>query len=277
MKPGIYSIYKTYTKGLTCSEAKEHYESNPNAREIIDHFEVKAEPDEDDEWEHLVTNVTADYVFFNSVLYTTSVYRRGAVLRVNITANGYYALNAGSVIFSVDEDVYVHYNTESVYGDFSEVGMIKIKPDPMDKWSEKSAMLLIGLVPYIGWGANVLNYVDETMVQPYGVFKYLEYDGVDLEHDLIPKDFFESPYAENDRDTVNVVWVPPAKLKSARKIVVYSPRLLLDPEESRTVVLRIDCYLQGRKIRHDIALPIEFTSTWKTGDGAEEKKEKKEW
>jgi hypothetical protein len=35
VEPGIYSIYKTYTKGLTCSEAKEHYELNGGGNYII--------------------------------------------------------------------------------------------------------------------------------------------------------------------------------------------------------------------------------------------------
>ena len=286
MEPGIYSIYKTYTKGLTCSEAKEHYENNPDAREIIDHFEVKAdvpdEPDKPDDncdkWDPIFVKVTdlqtkSGYQFF----YTIVIFQRGSELRMNIsTADPDVDRNlllSGSVSISVEEDIYIDYYSGKVSSRKTKVaeipghGLEEIKPDPVRILAQKTVLALAGLIPGIGQSLNVIGYYNEVMVDKNAVEVYVEENRAEYQSRK-PRYYFEDKFIENERDIVVIPWYLDSQ-KCA--IVIDCPNMTVSKERTRDVVFRVDCFVALSKIRHDIALSIDFPENWHTDDGAEVK------
>ena len=273
MEPGIYSFYKTYTKGLTCSEAKEQYESNPDARELIDHFEVKAdipdEPDKDEKWDLICKEgIKVDYVlrpgFFD--VYWTEIYQRGNDIRIEHYTDDKHPIYSGSVSISISEDVKVDYTTGKVsWGASRDSEFTVIKPSRMDGLDEKSRELIFGSVPYLGWVLSMADYIDYVFGDQ---FKSIIYQETDLEEGahMDPHEHFDDRNMLNYRDIVVIPWY----LKDpAGEISIDCPKMSFGEVTQQYMVFRIDSQIYQTKVRHDIGRTIEFTSTWHTDDDPE--------
>lgn len=264
-EPGIYHLMRTRTKGYTCHDARELYRENPSTRKIIGTIEVI--DNGSGEWKCIYEKVTdirpgPDFDEY----YKIAFYQRENEIRIEINTPDFYEVHSGSVSISVEESIHVYYDTGNVSGVlFGETDYREIKPDPLNVWKEKSFLVLAGLIPGVGFSINVVGYVEAVTDQENAVDRYEE---VDLTEDLIlpPRDFFEWSGVSNWRDIVVIPWHLTGIIWDATAIRIDCPQMIFSYAGTHDVVFRIDCYVYDQKVRHDIALPIEFASTWATDD-----------
>jgi hypothetical protein len=268
MEPGMYSIYKTYTKGLTCSEAKEHYESNPDARDLIDHFEVKADipdkPDEDEneEWKRIyIEDYTVDFVNsdehgrYSIVFYQHYLYQNE--LRLEIDTWERNSVGAGSVSMSVTEDVWINYHSGKAWGIYlgeGETDFKEIELNPLEHVGIQFFKLILGCVPYVGLAINMVE-CDEALresKEEFSIFDEVDRTG----HFTYPSKVFNTTNYLNDRDVVIIAY--PCGIIDGKSVVrVDLPLLEFPYEGTHDIVFCIDGVIIGN-VRHYVALPIEI-------------------
>lgn len=275
-EPGTYHILQTCTKGYTCDGAKKLYREYPSTRKVIGTIEVIEDDAESGAWKCIYDEETEVPAITGGVagIYRIAIYQRGNEKRIEISTEDWYVISSGSVSISVNEDVYVDYDTGKVSSIvLGETDYTEIIPDPLAVWKEKSALLMAGLIPGIGFALNVIGYVDEVLGDENAVYLYEKKD-VTRDQKYPPGDYFNISDMANWRDVVVVPWFSDGK--RAKSIRIDCPAMTIENGGTHDIAFRIDILMTGGKVRNDIALPIKFASTWTTDD-LPIKKPRQEW
>jgi hypothetical protein len=270
-EPGTYCIMETRAKGYTCEDAKELYRKNCDSRRMIADFDVIEH--ETKEWKCIYEEfVELTPLFGIERNYNIAFYQRGNELRMEIDTPNTEDIYDGSLSISIEEDVNINYSTGNVLekhlvvADFMELDI-----NPSNKVGSALLSLLAGFVPPIGMCGNTIG-LGEAIYEETSDFSV--HDEVDHERilDCYPAEIFTEKSHLNDRDVVVIPWK--VWFDGIHAIRVNCPQMEFPDESTHNVVFCIDCKIHGGKMRHYIALPIEFTSTWTTDDDTEEKIEK---
>jgi hypothetical protein len=262
---GTFHYESIIMKGYTCQDVKALYEKYPENRQTIGTIEVIEEESEEC-YRYNMGYVSSDY---RSINYHIAICECDNNLRVELSLLDGYWLGDGSVSISVDEDIYVDYNKSKVsavlYGsdEYSE-----IIPTPLTKWRRSSLQLIAGLIPGIGYGLSLVGYIDDITDRKNSVDKYAE-DDLLKNSDYEPHEFFELKWISNDRDIVTIPWCVDIPVHAASAIRIDCPDMRFSESKIYDMAFRIDCFIEGEKVRLDVELPINFTAT--------EEPLKKEW
>ena len=258
-EPGIYHVMMTRIMGYSCEDAKKYYRENPSKREIIGTIEVIG--DDPGAWKeihrHNIGYVSSNYMTVN---YCVAFYQRDNNLRIEISTPDYYWLNHGSVSISVEESVDVYYNTGNVWGVLfpsSEYSEITPDIDPDLAWAQRSILLVAGLIPGLGSTLNAIGYLEDITDEENRVHRYAKESKID-DSKYVPKDYFELRKMSNERDIVVIPWYVGIPIHGASAIRINCPDMVFPAHGTYDMAFRIDCLVDGEKVRLDIALPIEI-------------------
>jgi hypothetical protein len=280
IEPGIYYFRYGKSEGCTCEQAKQLWNiaTEIGSVTVAIEKEDKKEDEKDDTWKPIY-NKTTDLTpkQDNPTYYKIAFYQRENNIRIEINSSNNYIINGGSVSIAVDEDIRVNYSTGNVSGFFwGETDYREIKPNVQDF---KLTLLLAGFIPGIGQTLSVIGYMEAAneennifdVNEEVNLAKNLRYD---------PGEFFELSDALNWRDIIVIPWKLPLDLNPLLRAVtavrIECPQMEFPYTGTHNMIYRIDFNIYGGRVRHDIALPIKFASTWTTDD-LPIKKPRQEW
>ena len=271
-EPGTYCIYEMITGGdNACEEGKLKYKELYGTNVIsspypIADFEVvdsgndeptpepTPEPDSD-EWELIFGDKTLiPHDRYNDI-YWIQFYQLNNQLRMYINTPGVKRVESGSVSMSVTEDIYVQYYTGMVsqggYGE--ELDQININPS--GKVLEAAFSTLIGLIPYAGYGANIIGLTD-AIKETKDEFDVYRINDLRTDFDFTPVEIFTASNIQNLRDNVVIPW--DISFWGVNTVRVDFPSMEFPSEGTHNIVFCINCEIFNNDVRHYIALPIKI-------------------
>ena len=253
-EPGIYYVMYINEKGFSCSEVKELYLKYPQSRKTIGTIEVKGS--DSDEWKLIDAY---DFTIKSSIEqtreYSLEFYQRMNDLRVEIHTPGLPGVEGGSVSVSVNEDVFVDYNSGGSFKRVSEDKYTKIEHEQIDPITAAYINWLLAAVPHSGIVTGFIG-VHDAVESERGFLIYHESDMTGAFKDTSSV-FTDRKYL-NNRDVVVVPWRLEIGYLAYPSVRVDLPHLEFPEKGVHNVVYRVNCKIHNSKVCHYVALPIQI-------------------
>jgi hypothetical protein len=250
---GTFHYQSIIMKGRTCKDIKTLYEKYPENRQTIGTIVVVGEEEEEICTVEYTGGFIIDTLGGLDVPCNIVIRRCNTDFIVEITVPNGMGIQSGSVSFSIDEEIFVQYDTGNIEtadqpGDI----YLNLIPPPENFFAEKSALLVAGFIP----GLSCVLYLEEIMDET--LMEYKEIDPKNIQTQPL-SDYFDTHKHTNARDIVTIPWSILSIGKSGiHSVRIYCPRLEFHELGTHNIIFRLDFRIQNTRVRYDIGLPIEI-------------------